>query len=162
MTNPTVDGLFGVAQVTVDSDMVDTCMAGDINLATRIKNAGTRFTALNPESDDYADDLAELRAEFSGPVMDAIFEESLARRTASKASSDYDEGSDIFLSDEEENLRWRETWIVPCPRSNGGRRTLTQTTFSYSQRWGRLCMTTMYATYPMNNAGEITGVTIRT
>ena len=76
--------------------MVDTCMAGDINLATRITDAGTRFTALNPESDDYADDLAELRAEFSGPVMDAIFEESLARRAAMKASSDYEKAQDIF------------------------------------------------------------------
>ena len=72
-------------------------MAGDINLATRIEQAGLRFTALNSESDDYADDLAELRAEFSGPVMDAIFEESLARRTASKASSDYVKAQTSFL-----------------------------------------------------------------
>ena len=80
--------------------MVVSCMAGDINLATRIEQAGLRFTALSPESDDYADDLAELRAEFSGPVMDAIFEESLARRTASKASSDYVKAQTSFLGEQ--------------------------------------------------------------
>ena len=83
--------------------MVVSCMAGDINLATRIEQAGLRFTALSPESDDYADDLAELRAEFSGPVMDAIFEESLARRTASKASSDYVKAQTSFLGAEAED-----------------------------------------------------------
>ena len=64
----------------------------------RIEQAGTRFSTLNPESDDYADDLAELRAEFSGPVMDAIFEESLARRAASKASSDYVKAQTSFIN----------------------------------------------------------------
>ena len=76
--------------------MVVSCMAGDINLATRIEQAGTAIQALNPESDDYADDLAELRAEFSGPVMDAIFEESLARRAAMQSIVRLCEGSDIF------------------------------------------------------------------
>ena len=98
--NPMVADLFGVEQVTVGENgaLVDSCMTGDINLATRIEQAGTRFTALNSESDDYADDLTELRAEFSGPVMDAIFEESLARRTASKASSDYVKAQTSFIN----------------------------------------------------------------
>ena len=86
--NPPVAGLF----------MPMECMAGDIDLAMRIEQAGVRFIALSPESDDYADDLAELRAEFSGPVMDAVFEEVLAQRAASKASSAYETAQTEFLS----------------------------------------------------------------
>ena len=74
------------------------CMGGDIDLAMRIEQAGSRFMALSPESDDYADDLAELRAEFSGPVMDAVFEEVLAERAARKASFAYETAQTAFLS----------------------------------------------------------------
>ena len=97
--NPMVADLFGVEQVTVGENgaLVDSCMTGDINLAMRIEQAGTRFSTLNPESDDYADDLTELRAEFSGPVMDAIFEEVLARRAATKAFSDYEKAQMSFI-----------------------------------------------------------------
>ena len=80
---------------------VDTCMPGmdseiKINLAARITEAGTRFTALNPESDDYESDLAELRAEFSGPVMDALFEESLARRATVAARKEFEDARTSF------------------------------------------------------------------
>ena len=70
----------------------------DINLAARITEAGTRFTALNPESDDYDDDLAELRAEFSGPVMDALFEESLARRVTVAARKEFEDARVLFTT----------------------------------------------------------------
>ena len=102
--NPMVADLFEPMTVGPENAMVVSCMAGDINLATRIEQAGLRFTALSPESDDYADDLAELRAEFSGPVMDAIFEESLARRAASKALSDYEKAQMSFIGAPDEGV----------------------------------------------------------
>ncbi len=63
------------------------CATSD--LATRIGQAADQFVLLNPASDDYADDLAELRAEFSGPILDAVFDESLAQSVAAKVLSDY-------------------------------------------------------------------------
>ena len=103
VADPVAD-LFMVAKVKDAEGVVtavDTCMPGmgakiDINLAARITDAGSRFQALNPESDDYADDLAELRAEFSGPVMDAIFEESLVRRATVAARKEFEDARILF------------------------------------------------------------------
>ena len=94
-----LEDLFMVAKM--GDPAVDTCMPGmdseiKINLAARITEAGTRFTALNPESDDYESDLAELRAEFSGPVMDALFEESLARRATVAARKEFEDARILF------------------------------------------------------------------
>ena len=86
-----------------DPTDVDTCMPSmgakiDINLAARITDAGSRFQALNPESDNYADELAELRAEFSGPVMDALFEESVARRATVAARKKFEDARELFTT----------------------------------------------------------------
>ena len=101
-----VADLFMVAKEKDADDRpttVDTCMPGmdskiNINLAARITEASKRFQGLNPESDDYADDLAELRAEFSGPVMDAIFEESLARRATVAARKEFEDARTPFTA----------------------------------------------------------------
>ena len=75
----------------------------EIDLTGGVATLGRRLASLNPDDDDYADDLAEVREDFPGPVFDAVVAEFEARFDALedlKALKDEQTSFNMAMGDE--------------------------------------------------------------
>ena len=68
-----------------------------INMAQEINAAAARFLALDPKASTYDADAEKARKEYSGPIMDALWDEVAARRTSAVSKADYDKAQAAFI-----------------------------------------------------------------
>ena len=70
--NPSVSSLYSVKG---NCEFTAAKTSQTIDLAELVDTLGRRLKRLDPGDDDYTDDLAEIRAEFPGPVFDKVVED---------------------------------------------------------------------------------------